>query len=224
MPTSSSTDTVLLIVCLCAAAQQARCRGRALMCLGTGTGKCCCRCCSAVNLAADSITTRVSKASAVPLPSVLELLLVLQARTELQKEVLDILSAGQPTSADPNLRASSKLLQPSTPAVAAPSSPADGKILLLQRSSSLDGTHSYKADQSTVIVPVLPNCSHDHDHDRHPASSGSITRAWLADIAHRAHDQERGCKALVAHFRQAARVSPPLHPVLISSCTWFTGA
>lgn len=158
----------------------------------------------------------MSTAVACSLPPDLQHLLMLQARTELQKEVLDILSAGQPASADPNLRASSKLLQPSTPAASAPGSPANGKTLLLQHSSSLDGTlHSYKDDQSAaVIVPVLPDSP---DHDTHPASSGSMTRAWLADMAHRAHDQERGCKALVAHFQQAARVRPTSHPVLFNS-------
>lgn len=134
-------------------------------------------------------------------------------REELQKEVLDLLSSQQPS--DPALRTpSSRLLQPSTPAAAARApSPVNGKtphsLLPQQRFSSFDGTHSDKEDrdQRAVVVPVLPK-PRSAPHEPHgPASSGSITRPWLDDMAHDPHGHPPGWRGLPAHCKQAARVS-----------------
>lgn len=140
---------------------------------------------------------------------------MLQARREeLQKEVLDLLSHQQQPSDSALKAASSKLLQPSTPA-AGPPSPGNGK-LLLQTSSSLDGSHSYKDDQEAVIVPVLPSNSASPEG---VASSGSITRAWLADVAHAPHEHTSGLKGILMHFRQAARVSAGCFPRSLRHCS-----
>jgi hypothetical protein len=136
-------------------------------------------------------------------------------REELQKEVLDLLSSQQPSDpalTQPLRTPSSRLLQPSTPAAAAPArSPVNGKtphpLLLQQRSCSLDGTHSDKEDrdQGAIVVPVLDEP--ESAQPQGPASSGSITRAWLDDMAHGPHGHPPGWRGLSSHCKQAARVS-----------------
>lgn len=119
--------------------------------------------------------------------------------------MLDLLS--QQTPSDPALRTSSKtaLLQPGTPA-AHSSSPTNGQALVLQHSSSLDGTRSAARDakdQDQVVLAVLPDGPQRPP--EHATSSGSITRAWLADMAG-APKEGRGPHAALANCKQAARV------------------
>lgn len=116
--------------------------------------------------------------------------------------MLDILSQQVPS--DPALRTSSRttLLQPGTPAANC-SSPSNGKALVLQLSSDLDGTLSAKDDQGPVVLAVLPD--RPQQSPEH-ASSGSITRAWLADVARGGSKEARGPHAALANCKQAARV------------------
>lgn len=119
----------------------------------------------------------------------------LQARTDLQQEVLEILSTQVPS--DTAQRTSSKLLQPGTPVIS--NGITTPKGLVLQQSTSSDGAALSRPDQAAIIVPVLPDA-----HQPVAASSGSITRAWLADVANGTNGP--GPTTPWAHCRAAAKV------------------
>jgi len=130
----------------------------------------------------------------------------LQARTDLQQEVLEILSTQVPS--DTALRTSSKLLQPGTPVISNGFSTAKG--LVLQQSTSSDGAALSRPDQAAIIVPVLPDAQQPT-----ATSSGSITRAWLADVANGAHGP--GPTTPWGHCRAAAKVRVEATIALLST-------
>lgn len=163
-----------------------------------------------------------------------------QARSELRKEVLDLLATQQtqqPVSLDTappgSSRTPSKTLPSSTSPVttrtnSAGASKSNGntnKALAnnSQTASSPDTTQSGKeqhGDQhgAHTALTLLPDPSSTQQH-QHAATAaeaaadniaasgtGSITKAWLADVAHRPREAG-GSRAVLEHIKAAARVS-----------------
>lgn len=124
-----------------------------------------------------------------------------QARLQLEREVLDLLSTRVPS--DTAQRTPSKLSQTSAAAQIENGSNCNSRSTALahQHLSALDGEKGTKADKDATYAPVFPNSRGS----RNGSSTASITQTWLADVTGRAHDAT-GVEGAWAHCRAAARV------------------